>query len=305
MEQVPTISLAALCAGDEEEIQSLGSALASSGFFHLTLHQLDAQELPRLAHLAKSFADLPSPAKAQTPLGADFTGWVPFGTGRIATSHLNPVPVPDLYEAFLIKRRMIGDDLSWPRGLPEFRRAAENHFRTMEAIGRQLLRPTALALGVAPDFFDPYFRDAEATLRVNLYPSVDQVPEGAFRMAPHIDSGFLTLLPGESLEGLEVMIEQEWTALNARPGTIAVNTGELLARWSNGVASASAHRVRAGVGKSARCTTPFFYSPNRSALIEPLPNGRAPEITPIRFGDFLDTFMRSNLPDTPPGRSVK
>jgi isopenicillin N synthase-like dioxygenase len=148
-------------------------------------------------------------------------------------------------------------------------------------------------------FFDQYFTDGEMTLRINLYPHVTEAPEGAYRMAPHVDSGFLTFVPSHNLAALEVQMADSWNPVGNHPGRLAVNAGAILERWSNGAVTASAHRVQALDGASPRVTTPFFFSPSRDAVIEPMDNGLPPLADPIRFGDFLELFMRSNLPDTP------
>ena len=68
---------------------------------------------------------------------------------------------------------------------------------------------------------------------------------------------------------------------NAQPGTIVVNVGDLLSRWSNDILRSTLHRVVAPPAKSinaheqitpARQSIAFFCNPNGNALIECLPN---------------------------------
>lgn len=302
MTELARVSLIALEQSNSGDLEMLSGALASTGFFILTDHGSSAAEFAALESAAVAFHELSQPSKQRVALRNDFTGWVPFGTGRIATSDLNPYPVPDLYEAFLIKRWMLDASEAWPAELPSLRSDATAHFRKMERLGARLLPILERVLGLPERYFDGYFLEGEMTLRLNIYPAAtDPEPTGAYRMAPHTDSGFLTFLPGGSLDALDLRDEGAWHLVGRHEGDLAVNTGALLERWSNGAVVASPHRVSVRTGSQLRCTTPFFFSPSRDALIQPMPNGRPATSLPIRFGDFLEWFMRSNLPDTPLG----
>jgi isopenicillin N synthase-like dioxygenase len=287
-------------AAEPSALGGLVAALHESGFFLLRNHTVAEDLIGPFQAEADALRQLSAEAKASATLRQDFTGWVPYATGQIATSQLNPRPVPDLYEAFLIKEWMLGKASAWPPGTDSLRSLAQTYFEALRSVGTALLAPLARALGLPSGFFDPYFRDGEMTLRLNLYPEVSNVPRGAHRMAPHVDSGFLTFLPGYNLDALEVKLGGSWQPAGNHPGRLAVNAGAILERWSNGAVKASVHRVQAVRGALPRVTTPFFFSPNRDAIIEPMSNGRPPAGEPIRFGDFLEWFMRSNLPETPP-----
>jgi len=72
-------------------------------------------------------------------------------------------------------------------------------------------------------------------------------------------------------------------------GTLAVNFGKLLDRWSGGRIKATEHRVL-GPGRT-RQSIPFFYEPRVDAVIAPLPLAGAEAFAPFTYGDHLWAAM--------------
>jgi isopenicillin N synthase-like dioxygenase len=82
-----------------------------------------------------------------------------------------------------------------------------------------------------------------------------------------------------------------------QPGTIVVNVGDLLARWSNDTLRSTLHRVVAPPAKkisAAEAMTParqsiaFFCNPNFSTEITCLPNcGKNAKYPSINTGDYI------------------
>jgi isopenicillin N synthase-like dioxygenase len=85
------------------------------------------------------------------------------------------------------------------------------------------------------------------------------------------------------------------------PGTIVVNAGDLLARWSNDILRSTVHRVVAPPTESGikdedevipfRQSIAFFCNPNEGAKISCLPNchwpGNEEKYTPITTTDYI------------------
>ncbi len=71
-------------------------------------------------------------------------------------------------------------------------------------------------------------------------------------------------------------------------GTLAVNFGKLLERWTGARIEATEHRV-IGSGQPRR-SIPFFYEPRTNAVIAPLP---LPGVSfePFQYGDYLWSTM--------------
>ncbi|KAL0260715.1 hypothetical protein SLS55_004405 [Diplodia seriata] len=117
-------------------------------------------------------------------------------------------------------------------------------------------------------------------------------PPSASRIGAHSDFGSLTILFQDAVGGLEVEDPHRPGVFRPAPpveGTLLVNVGDLLERWSNGRWRSTVHRVGAppverlreagavvgsGGGQEmckARYSIPFFSAPNDDAVIEALP----------------------------------
>lgn len=192
--------------------------------------------------------------------------------------------------------------------LPGWRQAAAGYYGAMEEVSRVLMRSLARGLGLRQAHFDESFRQGLSTLRLIRYPPRDaselakvQDPavwvehEGARRYlvgAPHTDSGFVTLLAQDGVPGLQALSRGgRWIDVPPLEGTLVVNFGQVLERWSAGRIRATEHRVL-GSGLE-RFSIPFFYEARADAIIAPLPLDRSDLFTPFQYGDFLWQRMTS------------
>jgi isopenicillin N synthase-like dioxygenase len=178
--------------------------------------------------------------------------------------------------------------------LPGWREAAADYYRAMEAIGAALMRALARGLGLPDDAFDRAFVNGISTLRVIRYPvravqRLDpalRVGDGYMLGAPHVDSGLVTLLAQDGVAGLEVEDRAgHWIGVPPTEGTLVVNFGKLLERWTGGAVRATRHRV-IGAGRE-RFSIPFFYEPAVDAVIAPLGHGIGTDFAPVTYGDHL------------------
>jgi isopenicillin N synthase-like dioxygenase len=186
--------------------------------------------------------------------------------------------------------------------LPGWRAATANYYRAMEKVGATLMASIARSLDLQETIFDDYFRGGISTLRLIRYPLREEnagvdlsAPEysvmhkGEKRLIigrEHADSGFVTLLAQDGVEGLQARNHDgEWIDVPPADGTLAVNFGQLLERWTGGVVQATRHRVIAP--KRARFSIPFFYEPRVDARIAPLPIEGGGGFAPFLYGDYL------------------
>lgn len=201
-----------------------------------------------------------------------------------------------------------GDPLREPTPLPDdavlpgWRRAAATYYRAMERTGQALLRSLARGLGLDERYFDAAFAQGISTLRLLHYPlrsdaSMAALPsdelwvehEGRRRYLvgkPHADSGFVTLLVQDGVGGLQARAgDGAWLDVPPDEGTLAVNFGLVLSRWTGGRVRATEHRVLEP--GQPRYSIPFFYEPTVDAVIEPLPISDAGNFEPFLYGDHL------------------
>ena len=187
--------------------------------------------------------------------------------------------------------------------LPGWRATVAAYYSSMEEVSRALMRAIARGLGLAENHFDAAFaRGGLSTLRLIRYPVrtdaervaaaepgiwVDRGAERWYVMgAPHVDTGFLTLLAQDGVAGLQARHRDgNWLDVPPAEGSLAVNFGKVLERWTGGRIKATEHRV-IGHGRERR-SIPFFYEARADAQIAPLPIAGAASFEPFLFGDYL------------------
>jgi isopenicillin N synthase-like dioxygenase len=172
----------------------------------------------------------------------------------------------------------------------------------MHALADELMAVCAVALGLDRDWFAASLDHPTYTLNVNRYPPLDvvgPVQEGQFRIGPHTDFGTLTLLDREpGAGGLQVFTaDQEWVDAPFVPGTLTINAGDLLSRWTGGRWLSARHRVlppQASAPDEDLVSLVFFYECNHDALVEsmPPPIGHR-RYTPVYAADYLDEQYRA------------
>lgn len=180
-------------------------------------------------------------------------------------------------------------------------------FAGLESVGATLMRALARGLDLPETRFDAAFRGGISTLRMIRYPAWPPLAEryglalrpvaaGRYDIGgEHVDSGFVTLLQQDEVEGLQARAaEGDWIDVPPIERTLVVNFGKLLERWTGGRIRATTHRV---LGNDVpRCSIPFFYEPRVDARIEPLEVAGAEVFEPFRYGDHLWTAM-SGFPE--------
>ena len=169
----------------------------------------------------------------------------------------------------------------------------------------QVMRSIAVGMGLEEGYFDRYTDMGDNTLRLLHYPpapkSVFEKNKLQVRAGEHTDYGSITLLFQDDRGGLQVK-SPSGTFVNATPieGTVVVNAGDLLARWSNDTIKSTLHRVveppsppADGDTHPARYSVAYFCNPNFNSQIDAIEGtyggekgGRKYE--GINSGDYLE-----------------
>lgn len=232
-----------------------------------------------------------------------YRGWFPAQAG--ALSYKRGIDMgPDIARG---PDAIVSDDpLREPTPVPgdaelaPWRQAVADYYRGMEETGRVIMQALARGMGLDEHVFDAAFEGGISTLRLIEYPprpaaafeGVDEnelwIEHAGQRFQvigkAHVDSGLVTLLAQDGVAGLQARAPTgDWCDVPPTEGTLAVNFGKLLERWSNGRIRATEHRVL-GSGRQ-RHSIPFFYEPHEDAEIAPLPGD--PGFTPFLYGDHL------------------
>ena len=190
---------------------------------------------------------------------------------------------------------MCSSDLNqWPADLPGFREQTLTYMEAMEAMCLKLVPLYALALGLPANHFDSYFAKPHFILRQSRYPQIDGSDDTIASLVPHTDSGFMTLLPPNKVQGLSILLPSgEWMDAPHVEGAFVVNGGDILHRWTNERFLSTPHRVR-NVSGTVRYAIPFFFDPDHDSTIACLPSCQSAsnpaKYPPIKFGDYALWF---------------
>jgi len=268
-------------------IDVLGDSLRDTGFVRLTGHPVSADKTGPAYAAAKAFFALPNEVKQRYHVagGGGERGFTPFGA-----EHAKDSPTPDLKEFWHTGRELPEDHPLrplyppnlWPREVPNFRPAMLDLYDSLEGTAMSLLRAIATWLGYAPDMLTEIAEHGNTILRALHYPALrdcDYIP-GAVRAAAHEDINFITLLVTSTSDGLQILTRDgEWLPVNAGPGEIIADSGDMLSRITNTFLPATTHRViNPGDGNQERYSMPFFVHPRPDSLLRVLPSCRGPNL---------------------------
>jgi isopenicillin N synthase-like dioxygenase len=310
---IPVIDLGPYLSGVPGALEATASqvreALETIGFFNIIHHGVPQDLIDRTFAEARRFHELPLSAKMALRMNQHNNGYMAMGKYAVWTSDVNANDKPDLNEAFFAKRerrpddplarsgrRFVGPNL-WPDQLPSFRDTVLAYTAAVDALGRRLMPVCAVALELPQDFFDAAFAESQFSFRMSHYPPV-QAEENQFGIAPHTDANFLTFLAQTDMPGLQVRLPSgDWLDVPYIPGAFAVNSGDMMYRWTNGRFKSTPHRALPPVGRH-RYAIPFFMGPHIDTVITCLPTCQGldnpPRFPPITYEQYLLWWYDAN-----------
>ncbi|KAI0053649.1 Clavaminate synthase-like protein [Auriscalpium vulgare] len=272
-----------------------------AGFIYLYGHGIPLSDIDNVYKKSAQFFALPSEVKDKLAWEDPRSnrGYVKIGRERVTQSD-DPDEIaalrakaPDYKETMEIGRDW--DETwknQWPQesDVPAFRETMMHFFQTCHDLHKQVMGSIALGLDLDEMFFQDKIHEQYHNLRLLSYPSIKTSllrEHGQARAGAHSDYGTLTLLFQDSVGGLEVQNPhtKEFQPAHPHSGTIVVNAGDLLARWSNDVLRSTLHRVVAPPSLKisetesitpSRQSIAFFCNPNGGAEISCLPTCYGP-----------------------------
>lgn len=302
---VPLVDLRDWARGDEELreqfVETVGDAIRHFGFVRVGGHDVRPYVTEPAYAAARAFFALPEADKARYVVkgGRGQRGYTPFGS-----EHARDNPAPDLKEFWHVGRELPADHpLSavypsnlWPPEVEGFRKRMLALYEELERVSVILLRALAQYLGEDERVFTDLTDGGNTVMRSLRYPALEglDVQPGAVRAAAHEDINFITLLVTSTASGLELLDRDgNWLAVDAKPGEIVADSGDMLHRVTNGVIPATTHRVvNPDDASEERMSMPFFVHPRPNAMLRVLESCRGEGMpTPppdISGRDFLD-----------------
>ena len=287
---VPVIDVAALRhepsgvsahAAAQECIARIDAACVGTGFFVVVGHGLDLDPIFAAAH---RFFALPDADKARSAMVGN-NGYAGPDSPRTDGKEMLDIGLNGFER--------------WP-ALPGFRDTVARYQAAALALAGDLLEGLARALDIEPTFFADRMRDPQCFLRMLRYPARPVAPDAAIAAGAHTDYGAITLLATDGVPGLEVLpVGGRWRSVVAPAGSLIVNLGDMLARWTNGRYVSTPHRVLAVT--EDRYSIPFFVNPDPDTVVACIPSCITDErpcaYEPITAGEFLQARIDGTLPD--------
>jgi isopenicillin N synthase-like dioxygenase len=244
---------------------------------------------------SKKFFDLPLATKMLAPHppgGSHHRGYSAPGVEKVSqyeydANELKKLrDVPDFKESY--ESGNVHDEAQPNIWLPEvelpgFRAFMESYFTVCADLVHGILDSLSIALHAPEPGLSPTHSKSLFQLRLLHYPKIDSEElkqNKRSRINAHSDFGTLTLLFQDSVGGLEVEDPHQpgtFSAAESIEGTVLVNVGDLMARWSNDRWKSTVHRV--GSPKQIdgqdvvadRYSIPFFAVADMDTVIDALP----------------------------------
>ncbi len=312
---IPVLDVASYLEGDTAALQRLGCELRYAfeqvGFYYLRGHGVAQMLIDATFAQAERF-HAPCRWNASWPvrINEHNIGYMPMGgsVARSSTVHRNRKP--SVNEAFFLRRERTPDDPDviankrfrglnrWPADLPGFRDIVLAYMTAMEALGRRLVPIYAVALGLPADYFDAMFAQPNMIQRLTHYPPRPSYEEDEFSIAPHTDSGFMTLLAPSRVPGLSIRLpDGAWFDAPSIEGAFVVNGGDILRRWTNDRFLSTPHRAINRSGQH-RYAIPFFFDPHPDTLVACLPSctsvANPPRYEPVTYDQYALWYATQN-----------
>lgn len=305
---VPVVDLAGAFAGGTSGrsavAREFGRAMEEAGFVAITGHQVpDALVGATYADMRAFFAQpLAQKRRWTAPEQTKTRGYLPLGVESVAATLSGRTP-PDLCEALVFaslqrERAGSGKPNFWPGTPATLASNVRRYFDAMLSLTRELMRISALALDLRQDWFDEMFVEPSFTLRFVNYPDQPSPPQpGQLRYGAHHDYGGLTILRQDDAPGGLQICDRagRWHDVPPVAGSVVINVGDLMARWTNGRWRSTLHRVvnppRELTGSTQRLSMVAFTGPHHDTRVECLPSctseGNPPRFAPVTAGDYI------------------
>jgi isopenicillin N synthase-like dioxygenase len=314
---IPTIDIAPFLEGGDAEKMSVARAVAgvceTTGFLIISGHGIPLETIDTAFEASRAFFDQDQDEKDK---------WHPFGPARqrgyhaVATRGLantldKSIP-PDLRETVFLgpiedhRARYVHIPEAalayapniYPDAPSDFSEAMRTIYRAYERLSLDLLRIFAVALEIPENSFANNMDRHFSILSSHHYPPLSAPPmAGQLRTGAHTDFGTFTILAmTDAIGGLEALLPNgQWTPVSPEAGSLVVNLGDMMARWTNDRWTSTLHRVvnptELGASRSRRQSIGFFAHPNFDAMIDCIPTclppGQSPVYPPTTAGDHI------------------
>ncbi|KAI5995141.1 hypothetical protein EDD15DRAFT_2366069 [Pisolithus albus] len=329
-DSIPIIDIGHASTREERAVlaRQIRDACMNVGFFYVRNHGIPEETIDSALSAMKAFFSLPLETKMKVDSSHSLHAILRFiqsqlyhrqsvhvrGYEPLLDSNVDPANRGDLYESFVIggeelvpkeyDDENVRDDVIknlWPSEPAGFREAFLSYYHAALGVGKVLHRLIALALDLPETFFDDKLQQCQIMRGLHYPPQTGPEDDRIIGFGAHSDfevgilmKAFDLAKPG--IQALQVLnSEKKWINATPIPGTLVINIGDLLSRWTNDIFRSTVHRVinRSGV---CRYSIPLFFGLDPHVEVEPLPSCVSPE-RPARYecvnaGEYVQKLMQ-------------
>lgn len=298
IDRIPIVDISALRDGSAPETvaKALIAASQNPGFIYVRGHGISDSLIDTARSAAFEFFRQDDGEKGEVSVSKNHRGWLGRGGAKMQDD-----AKPDLKESFIWGYEDAAGDTPmdhvlrgpnrWPKSVPQMHDLAMTYFDEAHKVARDLMRGFAIGLGLDEGFFLKSCEKPLSRASFVWYPQQDaSMGEDQFGVGPHTDFGVLTVLCQDDVGGLQVQdISGAWIEAPPIEGTLVVNVGDLLARWTGNLCKSTPHRV---VNKSnrERLSLVLAFDPDPQTVIDQqavFGPDHVPSAEPITCGDYL------------------
>ncbi len=301
MPSIPVIDMSSLASECTNSLRKVGIELCNAaqdmGFFYVSGHGVPEQVLNAAFDCAEKFFKLPLQQKNQVEVADTHRGFLSIGESIMegyqgADQKESYIWGLDIEESSTNASSLLAPN-RWPNQIPEQRGILNAYFKEIHQCAFKILRGIAVSLGNDQDFFVEHFNAPTSRGSLIYYPPMNNTT-GHYGVSPHTDFGCISVLAQRS-RGLRVeSTDGEWLEVLPVEGTLVVNVGDLLSRWSNGRFRSVPHCV-VNEARNARYSVVVFVDPDSQTMIDPiLDSGELPRYKAVNCETYITgRFNRS------------
>ncbi|KAF4369097.1 hypothetical protein G4B88_020875 [Cannabis sativa] len=260
-----------LLATSSQELQKLNSALTNFGCFQAINHGMSVEYLNQLREITREFFQLPLEEKKKyLKQENDIEG---YGNDNVYSDQQK------------------GD---WNDRLFLSLSIVHEYSEKIKSISEIILKAMARSLNLEENcFVEQYGQRSKLNGRFTLYPKCPR-PDLIVGSKPHGDASAITLLlQDQSIDGLQILKDNQWFKAPSIPEALLVNVGDQAEISSNGAFKSARHKVLTN-SERERISLAVFYVPEQDKLVGPL-EGLIDESRPKLYTtvkNYVNTYLQ-------------
>ena len=301
---LPIIDLNSFLNGDSHKRELIAKqtmhTCETAGFFYVIGHGIEQHKFTKARNAALDFFRSPGQIKKKVHITT-----VPHHRGYVGNFDVSPDTTKggDIREAYKIALDLDKTDPDylngitlygpniWPEEIPHFETELYSLYLEFQKLAVSIFDLFATGLGLPDDFFPALIKKPASVMNVNYYPARSPHKNMNSGIGAHSDYEAFAMLWQDGVAGLEIETHDNlWKQVEPIEGTLVINIGDLMARWTNDRFKATRHRVINTSGKE-RVSIACFGNTNFHAPIECIPSCHSStnpaRYTPTTAGEYL------------------